>query len=1047
MEPIIQNPGPIEAPFYSHQNQEAVDHQLMQQNHSTTETQVFNYQNQAAQEAKLSQRNLNTAELPIFHCHNQVSHDVQVTQQNHAAIDLPTVNYPSQVTRGAQLHRQIHFQNQIAQETPFCQQSGMSSDSSTSHYQNQATRGSQIRSQSLVVSKPSMSSYQNQTSEELQVQTLNIVRTELKLSQQNTVKSELKLHPKKSLVNQMHSLNISEDCRTQSVSFSQAADEIHSSEKSSNENHEEIFNRKLSRTGLFIAKNGSAPQDQLLSHHNVIVSESEKNHGIVKMKQTLSTEDISTSSCRVLVAADAQIYSQSNEYQTVKDGAEQNVSYSCMQTSKRESHLDTQRRGKQSFSQETNETSKCDTVNSLLTIGTSNIHNLMVAAESNVSLVFSTQPSRSQDRIMPVETVSLGKESAVALCESKCDSEVSFHHQSLGMVTLQPSNDKPRSSTDHQSSLSVSSSSAPCLQDQCFLEDIEVRSQIEPSCQEEKQLMEIASHIHSLNEKISNAHLLPRPPDILSTLPVETECKDDGITLSSPTESGFLTVALEAESQPSLQSQDDSDDSGQMFTPFYDGSCTVAECLSQCAPHASPPLLTPPCVTPPPSLPPSSPPVIDPSTPCSPPSTPHSSTPPFSSPLSSSPSSLCIMSNTQLGQFCKPLESSSKCLLPSAFCLGPVLQPSSSALPQHEENDRSVEQDIETTNKSYDLEMTRPGSDDTSAHTEPNTGINVPPCTIVGALEKLSDDSSKPEPEVSVPLNECSSKLLEVIEPTISQQSQPQPLESEPTNSQTLAQGVLQLFQTESSHSCPQEEPQQITMSSHPTVQPTLPSSCSPSQQTLDSSPQTSLQTPIMSPLSHFPPESEDPQSPFMPQSLQDQSLSPVHAPAQSMLHAQQHFHQPPQLHRVSPGLPQSQYEMEAQMQSPIQAHHSQPVTQSLQVQSESFLEGQTPCPSDEVAQYLITEENGTSSSQQNTMLELTSQNDQSTVAEYVITSSDDNSVMPVAYISPESNPDACLEPEDQLPQPDEATSMQQQETLPIRPNGFHAPIPRRLKL
>lgn len=718
LESHLQNPTSLDAPFYSHQNQNAVDHQLMQQNHSATETQVFSYQNQAVRDAKLSQRNHSAAEVPMFQYQNQIAQDAQLSQMNQAAVDLsaiPMVNFQNQAAREAQLRQQkncrtevplFHFQNQIAQDLPFRQQSGSGAGAEAPlfHYQNQTAREAQIHQQNIV--KSSVFQFQNQASEENQLQNLNMIRPPLKLTQQTAEGTDFKFYSHKTAASVIRPPNMSEYDRSQNVNTNGA-------EQSFKENKKGIFHQDFDGAEPFITKRSNTSDERL----SCIKNEPGSNLSTSEVASTGSMKNtITKSSGSQNNEIELQDSLQLNDHKKITSEIKNKFTNESMIVSVHYCYDTKPLTGPL----ENKEVFKSNTDVNLPMLEQNCPHDL-IAIDSNVSSEFMAAVTKNiihckiatDDSISPINEADDNSyvptaESPNTLMDLPAAEEniltESFGASEIMSLCLLSVKDGSSSFCLYPPRPQSSCSSECIPQNQCPTEAGGEGARNEPSEKDkEQQSGGCAFNNNTQQEAVvvsSNTHLLPRPPDILSTLPINAEDDDDqSIQVvscqPSPQYGSTLTSAsLQRKPPSSKQAPNENSHSSPILGLPVDGCeeadvvvSTLASSSLYPTPPASPPLLTPPCVTPPPPTPPPStqPAVSTASTPppCSTPSTPRSSTPPFSSPLSSSPSSPYMTSTHPAGQLCELKESSVQCLRPIAFSQlpetrAPEVQPSAS---------------------------------------------------------------------------------------------------------------------------------------------------------------------------------------------------------------------------------------------------------------------------------------------------------------------------------------------------------------------------------
>ncbi|XP_034245832.1 uncharacterized protein LOC117647940 [Thrips palmi] len=608
MEPAIQNPGSVDTPFYTHRGidvdvQLASDSQMFQfqsqvpqetriHHHSRPSAPVFPYQSQVVQETQIHQRN-RTSGLSMVNYQNPTAQD---SRSQTTAVDLPLLDYRSQGSQDKQLLNtknpevnMYQYQNQGSQDL---QQSSTSSGKNTSIHYQKKSRDERLYSQNQERHqfKPHQQTFEESKQDHSKLNQFS--KMPHSVPQLSTRDSQTRNGAGKArIVGCKSEQNASQFDKPRGDPYRNKA-------AKGMEHKSQHFNRNtvVSQWHSAEAQRLAANAPRLTGLH----------------QETACAENPSDKPC----VADENKLGHASEVQPLE-----NVT---------------------SLESGSTESSVLDSI---------------LVHFNNESVV----PANKEPTVGSLFVEVLG--ASEAECSDKGDTDKTASSDDCVALEVQCPKRNGQASPDNDGPIDNLDNIRHFAKDPTFPDGTDSVSQTQSVVEE---LLEDAHAAEVVEQpaadfepattedgfSATNAHLLPRPPDILLTVPV-----DAGSHSSSPSHDS-LAPSDDHPSTPSAQlSQEGSDESSPALVVLLD-SPEVADLdlppTPPPTPPLSPPLLTPPCVTPPPCTPPLS----------SAPSSPRSATPPFSSPLSTSPRSgqgeiqtLCLVPCE--GSQPQPLESSS----------------------------------------------------------------------------------------------------------------------------------------------------------------------------------------------------------------------------------------------------------------------------------------------------------------------------------------------------------------------------------------------------
>lgn len=613
VESQLQSSGHLEGSFYPHRNVDVVDPQLCQQSHSAAEAQLFQFQNQAAQENQLHHQNRSIAEVPGFSYQGQVTQDTRVHPSNHGPMEMSMANFQNQSAQEAQMRHQshsevpvYHYQGQVTPDVQLRQQNPNPTDLSGFNYQNQANQGAQLHHSNVVVTKSSALYHQKSGVGETKIHQ-NSVLSLTKTPVQNWEAPDRKSLKVVSTEANMPFVNLNggqfpclpvNDPRTVlSVIFSSKGSPVVTGQFPQNIPPTEKVNvyrqaGNVPETNFSVqsSKGARFNRDQNLLRDNQNKIDKEKEIEVVSDSEK-DIEGIHLDHNRNTLKPNLpHLPSVVDEIKGEEILAE-----------KKEASQDSSAESSQNIQDRSN-------------LYSNGFHTFSSHESTNAREDFSSHKAR--------ECI-ISEQNLNELAENIFDGDKTHNvNQSPNSRPDEgnrshPENHSPFSPRfeDKRSSFSSDSSDWTSQGHSIAGAAAEVNQNEEHVLGEED---EDASLVNlEENFTVSNVHFLPRPPDILLTLPADVENESE--VESTP------GVAVQPSTPSNQLSQDGSDELGPALEFLFEKPEEVELPLTPPAtpptPPTSPPLLTPPC----------SPPLS------SAPSSPRSVTPPFSSPLSSSP--------------------------------------------------------------------------------------------------------------------------------------------------------------------------------------------------------------------------------------------------------------------------------------------------------------------------------------------------------------------------------------------------------------------------
>lgn len=620
VESQLHNSGPVDTAFYPHRNVDMVETHHCQQSSISTEAQVFQFQNQPAQDSQLHQHSRVPSDGSLYQYQGQVASETQLHQQNHSTIDVSMVSYQNHMSQEPQiLHRShadmsvYHYPNQVGQDLQLSHQTQGSTEASPYHFQNQTSLGT-LHPSSIGTNKLQSHRHQKLVAEE-----------------------------------GLHNLTATRFHPRPTASSSDGAESTHYVSKRSSDSY--VSSRKTSVDlsdmqrvyGKDASKAGNIPvTGALLSEPNYNIDVAAKPNNPFNIKERPETHF----SWQKNRKGDSNICQRSSLYCQIEDEIEK--------VQKRKDHVECKMNSvlqvfpitKPSGEEIEDELS----VDARSPHNTQSINSNIVSTEtyesnvSNVSHTVSSQGQAEADVLSLDHTISddgmsskmqpRGEQHSNKYkvipepCEESASNQIddtntccqiSTDEKKLSETTFN-TNQAFHSDPNDEKVLSLKDLVFPPMHTECA-EAVSVCHKVT----EEVVLVSLDDNgLHQSPEKSSeaitlcNAHLLPRPPDILLTLPITSESDN------TPSQLGINSGELSTQAPHS--SHDGSDESGPLMGLLFEESNSSP---------STPPLMTPPCVTPPPSSPPRNWSSTSPMS-CSP-SSPKYATPAFLSPLSSSP--------------------------------------------------------------------------------------------------------------------------------------------------------------------------------------------------------------------------------------------------------------------------------------------------------------------------------------------------------------------------------------------------------------------------
>lgn len=619
----LHNSGPVDSAFYPHRNVDLVEPHHCQQSSISAEAQVFQFQNQSAQDSQLHQHNSRVpSDGSLYQYQGQVASETQLHQQNHSTIDVSMVSYQNHISQEPQiLHRShadmsvYHYPNQVGQDLQLPHQTQSSTEASPYHFQNQACLGT------------------------------------LHPSSIGTNKLQSHRHQKLSAEEGLHNLTATKLHSRSMASSSDVAESIHYVPKRSNDSYVSTRKTSMDLSDMQRAYVKDANKAANISITGALVSEPNYNSdGAAKPNDPFSIKERPEAhfSWQKNRKGDSNIRQRSSLYSQIEDEMENVQKQKDRVECKPNSILQTIPTTKPSGEEIEDELS----IDARSSCNEQSITSNFVSTEtyeSNVENVNNTVSSQGQaeadadvlslDQVVSDDGMSLEiqpREEQHTIkykvifetCEENASNQIdntnkccqfSAEERKLSEPSFHP-NEALHSDPSDEMVPSLDNLAFPPMQTDC--------AKAVSACHkvaEEVTLISLDDNgLHQSPEKASeaitfcNTHLLPRPPDILLTLPVTTERAD------IPPQFGIDSGELSTKAAHS--SQDGSDESGPLMGLLFEESNSSP---------STPPLMTPPCVTPPPSSPPRNWSSTSPLS-CSP-SSPKYATPAFLSPLSSSP--------------------------------------------------------------------------------------------------------------------------------------------------------------------------------------------------------------------------------------------------------------------------------------------------------------------------------------------------------------------------------------------------------------------------
>lgn len=600
VEPPIQNPGSVDASFYPHRSMD-LDVQLCPQSHTATESQVFQFQNQVPQEARIHPHNRPSA--PVFPYQSQVVPETQIHQQNHTS-SLTMVNYQNPVgqdnrSTAAELTL-LDYRSQGSQDKQH-HQNIKTPDLNIYQYQNQGSQELQQSSTSSV--KNSSIHYQKKSRDPAQLYNQNQERHQFKPHQptfEETKQDHTKISHSEARSSKMpHSVTqlTTRDTRNGAGKGRLVGCKIEPNTSQYDKTRAESCRNKGAKDKIMEHKSPNFNRNTVVSQwHSAEAQRLETNASRISAQQQETSCTINPSNTSFV--SDENVLVNASEIQSIE-----NIS-SLLST-------------------------KASVLNSI-SVHFNNGSVDMATKDPTVGALFVRVLNASDpdflDEGNPIKTTS--PDNCSGSLVGHCPLDPITGEQTPSALD-EPSNkldDVPHFAEDRTLPDSDDSTSFS----QCVAGELEEDAQglvVDEPVHKPTAEFVSANALTTENEfTATNAHLLPRPPDILLTVPVDSESHS-----SSPTQDPPVHYDDDHPSTPSAQlSQEGSDESSPALGFLFDSPEDVdLPPTPPPTPPLSPPLVTPPCETPPPCTPPLS----------SGPSSPLSSTPPFSSPLSTSPRS------------------------------------------------------------------------------------------------------------------------------------------------------------------------------------------------------------------------------------------------------------------------------------------------------------------------------------------------------------------------------------------------------------------------
>lgn len=561
----IQSAGLIDGPFFHHRNQVEPG--------PSVEARSFPFQNQTAHEAHQNSRP--GTDMPLFPYQGNISQSNQIPTPGPAAAQLPVVSYQNQVAQEAQLHQStlsdlsvFHYQNQDVQNR---QQTHNTVGLPIYHYQNQAAQGAEFNQPALIIAKAPIIGFEK---DEPLLKRQNMGKFQNNLYHQNCGAADTRshLHHKPILETRFSFGSVATQVslsQSALLSKSQALNDLAAS-AAANAHKED---KKYEPNEFPVVKDAvTAPQVM-----NEFKSKQIKNGEGAEIEAQLR--------CCSVLSADG--YRGNVEVDAILDDKGKEEPYA--------SHENILMASIKSPDINMNETEKKDKGKHNGTIPPAPIEKPQFLEENSLEpfvyyedIVATEVNSHEFDIFLEIEPHNR--------C-AKPDAGHYIHRDDEFAAGLY---------YEKSSSPSLSSGSSESVT-QTELHNGKLEKQQQQS-EEDKSIAVILA---------SNAHLLPRPPDILSSLPSNVSHDNDNIA-------AMKSIHPDQELPP-----DGSEESVLELAVLFEEAVNYGLPLTPPAtPQSSPPLLTPPCVTPPRCM---SPHLSSAS------SSPCFSTPPFSSPMSTSP--------------------------------------------------------------------------------------------------------------------------------------------------------------------------------------------------------------------------------------------------------------------------------------------------------------------------------------------------------------------------------------------------------------------------
>lgn len=573
VEPAIQNPGSVDAPFYTHRGMD-VDVQLCPQSHSASEPHVFQFQNQVPQETRVHHHSRSSA--PVYPYQSQVVPDTQIHQQNRTT-GLTMVNYQHP---GAQDNRSqntaaelslLDYRNQGLQEK---QLSSKTPEMNMFQYQNQGPQDFPLSSASSV--KNASVHHQKKSRDSDQLYNQSQERHQLKHHQQI-------LEESKQDQSKLNHLDVRSSKIPQNVP-----------QMSTRDSHTRNGAGKVRLVGFKSEPNNSLfDKTRPDSHRNKGVKDKSMEHKPLHFNRNTVVSQWHSAEAQRLETKASQIPAlQQENSSTLNPLNNPYIPDEIVLVSE----------------------SKVENISSLTSTESS--------IQNSMSLHFDDESVE-----MPFKEPTVGALFVLSVSESDCPNE-----ENTGVKCLKENQQATSDLGEPSKKLEATSDFAedptlPGSNDIVSLTDCVVEELVEnangPEVVElihEAAAAPVTDGAQNIEFVPANAHLLPRPPDILLTVPVDSESES-----SSPAHGSLAPDDNHPSSPSARHSQEGSDESSPAQLLFE----SPEDVELPLTPPPTPPLLTPPCDTPPACTPPLSP----------TPSSPRSSTPPFSSPLSTSPRS------------------------------------------------------------------------------------------------------------------------------------------------------------------------------------------------------------------------------------------------------------------------------------------------------------------------------------------------------------------------------------------------------------------------